>query len=433
MVWHIYIKDGVSTIKQYHAGMHTMVSIFPYLCYTPSDYSPPFSFSTLLQVTLASGDGQNSSLAPPSVPVPESPWQKRVVPTLSEVEEKTRQKADHHQRMALSNVGNSYDQTVRFVREHEKRTKWSEREVILFNKDVDGALRQAEYYQNKFNQLENEPVAQQKVYENMMFWSQRASEWVANEEGPLYAKHHQELVHFLTKKEQKYHRLGMPNRRLKWQNQAETALTGNILDADRKAMAYQIKAMKAAQNKQDWLRLNPARNDPFPIKTSLEDYRHPNKIHLLTKSEPNEDSNSNEQSETEDVDLTLEDPDERTYREGKSHQALRLRPSGHATNRNRIRRKIEQNMNDVHSGFKWRDRRNALDENENELYDYRQDAIRHYHNKEIKKRWQQLRWASSAHHMKQMKQLRGQADVDNLASEMSSFDVGEGSGSGNTH
>lgn len=331
--------------------------------------------------------------------------QKRAVPTVAEMEQKTGRNSDYYQTLALKNPGWKYNAANQWV--PDKREKWSNRELILFNKDTEGARDLALYYEEKMNRL-TDSDAQQKAKDNMDFWSERAQEWEQNGQEPLYSKHREELRTFLRDKVSKYDHLNMPNRRAKWLEQAHSLHVGNIENAKRKEITYHIKSIAAAQNKDDWLKHKPSRDDPYH-KLSLESYSNPDKEALLQKLDPDfEPSQSQRVMGTTqgDLDMYLTYKDLRDYRETKVHQPLHLPQKGSATRKSRILSKLENSQN-VNNNGKWRNRKFARDKSNEEFF-YRDYEILHHHNKSIKKKWQQLRWASAAEHMK--KANSGQSD-----------------------
>lgn len=402
----------------------------------------PSSFAKLLPITNAMEKFPSSSLTRSSKSLSDtaqdvsSQWQKRAIPTEEEMDENTESSSDTHQRIDHHYPEGRYSPTP-LAQGKQNRDKWMNKRIVLFNKDRQGALEWAKYYQWKEAHSEH-PDLRIDAMENQLFWYQKAIEWT---DGDLYDKHRQELVNHLQNKVEKYSELNMPRREQKWQRLLNILNGRNINKIKHVESDYHTKALKAMQNREEWLEEHLPRQDPHPSKPFLASFSNPDKNSLLlpldtpTGSPQHESSSSSipdyQQplgADPDDLHYLKNNPDLRAYREQKHHQKLMLQDPTHvimhATNTERIERKMSENSTSREKFTKWRNRIIAKHQDLDE--DHTKHQLKHYRNKEVKKRWQQLRWASAAH---QMERGSSNLDADLLASSLSSLDMGENSGS----
>lgn len=351
--------------------------------------------------------------------------------TSQSMDMETGSSADAYQWNHLHFPDGRWDGEDTWINDKLLRDKWMNRRVILFNKDADGALDLVRYYMLKEEQSPQPPI-KTHAHAFQVFWARKAASWSNRPTGPLYEKHRQELINHLQNKVNRYTYLHMPTRRAKWQELLDALVNEDINKIKQVDSDYHSKALKAMQNRKEWFNgFHGERRLPYGQDPHLKLFSNADKSTLLVG--PMNSQSSNLENE----------PMLRAFREYQEHGPFHLQDFEHeqwyATNKERIYHKANKSTATKENRKKWLDRFRAIHQGEDD--DLTSKQLIHYRDKEMKKRWQQLRWASVARQLERAdthsdpEQIYPHStfsevgsshwDADQLASQLSSLDVGE--------
>lgn len=328
----------------------------------------------------------------------------------------TLDKADYHHEKALRYPqGHFKESSNKWVLDGPKSNTWSNRQNIVFNKDHDGALQQIEHNRHRLSQAKSRDARKYNLAEiRMDLW--KALRDLTRNTVPLYKKHTKELINHLHDKLQRYQTQGNYWKAAKWQDRL-SKVTGNDVEAIKSMEKdYHTKVLKAKQNKKDWMDLYRPDAVPFYPTPPFESYSTPDKKSLHLRREEQPVGLHWIQYEKSKMDVDEEIGANEAFAKQvttKTHQPAYLPDVGHATNRERIENKI-RNAESEQSKSKWMKKLVQLNRVPLE-YRYGDDEVRHYHNKEVENRWNQLHYASAARFAEMG---RGKQEGKRLASDV---------------